>query len=78
MLNNQNAKVAWVNSQGEPCYGIARHIVAGPDNFGFLQGDVDVRDGYLRITSRTGFDHAISVRALMAMSGRGEFTHYDW
>lgn len=45
--------------------GVARHIVVSPDNPGFLQGDVDVREGYLRISGT--FEHFIPVREVMGL-----------
>jgi hypothetical protein len=74
----KGAKVAWVSDGGDSLYGHARHIVKSPDNFGFLNGDEDVRDGYLRITMKSGFERTISVRELMSMVALGEFVEYDW
>jgi hypothetical protein len=76
---SQSAKVAWVDPDtGDIRYGTARHIVVSPDNYGFLPRDTDVRDGYLRVTTRSGFDVALSVRALITLVQAGEFSIYDW
>lgn len=74
----RNAKVAWQDEDGDLHYGIARHIVKSPDNFGFLGRNEDVRDGYLRITGKTGFEHALSIRALIQMHRDGTFAAYNW
>ena len=75
---SESAKVAWVNGQGDVMYGTARHIVRGADDYAFLGTNQDVRDGFLRITSQQGFDHALSVRYLMNAMAKGEFARYDW
>lgn len=79
---SQSAKVAWVNDEdaeaGDVRYGTARHIVQGPDDIGFLRNDQDVRNGYLRITSRTGMEVFLPVRDLMRMAAEGRFAIYDW
>ena len=70
----RGARVRWLASDGYTILeGTARHIVQSPDNFGFLGGDQDVRDGYLRITSVTGMEHAVPVRRLMALVDGGGF-----
>lgn len=73
---SQSAKVRWLDDDGSTiCEGTARHIVRGEDDFTFIPQTMDVRDAFLRITSRhnLGWDVAIPVRKLMDMIMRGEF-----
>lgn len=71
---SRNAKVRWLGDDGYTIHeGTARHIVQSPDNFGFIGSDQDVRDAYLRITSTTGMEHAVSVRRLMNLVEMGGF-----
>lgn len=75
---SEGAKVAWANEDGDLFYGTARHIVKSPDDYGFLPGNLDVRDGYLRITTKTGMETAINVLSLAQMHSEGRFARYDW
>jgi len=70
------ARVARVLPSGTPVYGTARSI--GNDRGAFLGRDEDVRDGYLRVTTREGFETFWPVRELMPLVHSGEFTEYDW
>jgi len=71
---SRNAKVRWLASDGYTVLtGTARHIIQGPENFGFIRGDQDVRDAYLRITSITGMEHAVPIRRLMSLVEMGGF-----
>lgn len=74
----EGAKVAWANEDGDLHYGTARHIVKSPDDYGFTGPDMDVRDGYLRITTRTGMEVAYNVKELAQMHAEGRFAKYDW
>lgn len=53
--------VAWMQN-GKVRRGVARHIVCSASDFNFLNSSENVFDGYLRVTTDTGFDaaHAIS------------------
>ena len=67
-------RVAFIDETGDVSYGTARHIVAAPDNFGFLRSDEDVRGGYLRTTMRSGFERTDRVADLMDRLGETFFT----
>ena len=70
----RSAKVRWLGDDSTTIHeGVARHIIQGPDNFGFVRGDQDVRDAYLRITSKTGLEMTVSVRRLMYLVEMGGF-----
>ena len=68
-------------SDGSACddvvYGTARHICRDTSG-NFLRGEDDVRDGLLRVTSKSGFEYFWPVRELMAEVGQGMFAEYDW
>lgn len=68
---SQSAHVRWLDERGDIREGVARHIVRGATDFGFIDQTTDVRDAFLRITS--GFEITIPVRDLMGMVMRGEF-----
>jgi hypothetical protein len=71
---SQSAHVRWLDDDGSTiAEGTARHIVRGEDDFAFIPQTMDLRDAFLRITSRAGWDVAIPVRKLMDMVMRGEF-----
>lgn len=71
---SRNARVRWLGDDSHTIHeGTARHIVQSPDNFGFIGSDQDVRDAYLRITSLTGMEYAVSVRRLMHLIEMGGF-----
>ena len=72
---SRGAKVRWISHvDGETILsGTARHIVKGAEDWGFIGGDQDVRDAFLRITSVTGWDHAVPVRYLMELVRAGGF-----
>lgn len=71
---SRGAKVRWLGDDGYTIHeGTARHIVQSPDNFGFIRGDQDVRDAYLRITSVTGMEYAVPVKRLMHLVEMGGF-----
>lgn len=70
----RSAKVRWLGDDSYTIHeGTARHIVQSPENFGFIGSDQDVRDAYLRITSLTGMEYAVSVRRLMSLVEMGGF-----
>ena len=75
---SESAKVAWADEDCVIHHGTARHIVKSPDNFGFLNRDEDIRDGYLRVTMRSGFERALKVSELMPKVADGTFLKYDW
>jgi len=70
---SQTARVRWLDERGDIREGTARHIVRSADDFSFIPRDMDVRDGFLRITTTLGMEVTIAVRELMAMVQRGEF-----
>ena len=63
--------------QGGVIYGIARAICTQP-NGGFVGEKDDVRDGFLWVTMREGFEQWWPVRDLMAEYATQEFSQYDW
>lgn len=71
-----NSKVARANSDGEVTYGTARSV--GNETFAFLKKGEDVRDAFLRVTTRGGFEAAWKVSELMDEVHTGEFAKYDW
>lgn len=72
---SRSAKVRWLGDDSYTIHeGTARHIVQSPENFGFIGSDQDVRDAYLRITSLTGMEYAVSVRRLMSLVEMGGFS----
>ena len=73
------AKVARANHNGSVAYGTARSIGQDADHgFLFLGKDEDIRDAYLRVTTREGFEVAWPVVALMSEAEFGLFCLYDW
>lgn len=74
---SRGAKVRWISHVDDETIlsGTARHLVAGskPSEWHFIGSDQDVRDAYLRITSVTGWDHAVPVRYLMELVRQGGF-----
>jgi hypothetical protein len=71
---SRSAKVRWLGDDSYTIHeGTARHIVQGPDNFGFIGADQDVRNAYLRITSVTGMEYAVPIRRLMHLVEMGGF-----
>jgi hypothetical protein len=71
---SRSAKVRWLGDDSYTIHeGTARHIVQSPENFGFIGGDQDVRDAYLRITSVTGMEYAVPVKRLMSLVEIGGF-----
>ena len=75
---SQTAKVAYIGIGGEVVYGTARHIVGNPDTVGFIRSDQDIREAYLRVTLKTGFEAFPTVAYLADAHKRGEFSRYDW
>lgn len=74
-----NRKVARTTDGGETViYGTARHLVRSEEHYAFVGNDMDVRDAYLRVTSKTGLEFAWPIRALMAEIRTGSFALYDW
>lgn len=63
-------------AEGDILQGTARSI--GDANFNRLSSDTDVRDGFLRVTTRGGMEVAWPIRDLMDENARGEFAAYDW
>ncbi len=62
------AKVRWTTDEdGDIRYGTARHFVSSATDFSST--DADLRDRWLRITTDTGFDAALSVAWLMEHPG---------
>lgn len=73
----EGARVVFLDENGEQQNGTARHVVASPENFGFLASDEDVRNGYLRVTMQSGFDLTAKVADLIEDLGQ-TFYVYDW
>ncbi len=67
-LVESQAKVRWAfDEDGDIRYGTARHFVVSATDFSST--DADLRDRWLRITTDTGFDAALSVAWLMEHPG---------
>lgn len=45
--------------------GTLRHFVTGPDNYGFPGNKVDLRDQYVRMTTKSGMDITFSVAGFL-------------
>ena len=60
---------------GLTVYGVARHI-SDPDGR-FWPSDKDVRDAYLHVTSRSGWELFWPIRELLKQD-EGTFVAYDW
>lgn len=74
----QTARVAMVSDDGgEPLYGTARCISANDGGSGTTTSK-DVRDHYLRVTMRGGWERWFPVAELADKASRGEFLIYDW
>ncbi len=72
-----NSKVARVMPEtGDIVYGTARSI--GDLEGNFLSDGSDVREAWLRVTSRSGWELFWSVKVLAEEQSRGEFAAYDW
>ncbi|QDF18677.1 hypothetical protein SEA_PUPPER_191 [Gordonia phage Pupper] len=74
--SSTTAKVVRTDAEGNHLFGHARSI--GSENGAFIRDDEDIRDAFLRVTSRTGFEHFIPVRELIAEVTNRVFTAYDW
>jgi hypothetical protein len=77
----RGAKVARVMPEGhyaagDIIHGIARSI--GDSNGFFLTNADDIRDGFLRVTTRGGTEVFWPVRDLMEENKQGAFARYDW
>ena len=70
------AKVARAYDDGTVVYGTARSV--GDQTGAFGQSDDDIRDLYLRVTTREGWERFWPMRELMTEVETGEFTTYDW
>jgi hypothetical protein len=66
-----NAKVRWLLQSGDIAEGTARSI--GDERGNFLSWGEDVRDGYLRITNKGGWDHFVPVTKLIELVQEGGF-----
>jgi phage-related protein len=65
-------RVAWIHHVTEEViYGTARSIGDGIGNF--LKPVVDVRDGFLRITSNAGSDYILPMSTVTRMYDEGAF-----
>jgi hypothetical protein len=71
-------RIALVNDDGDIVYGHARGITTGDGVAGFIGRGRDIRDGFLWVTTRNGFESWYPVRALIASYARDEFRRYDW
>lgn len=54
--------------------GELRHIVLSEDCYAFLPHDRDVREGFVRITLRSGLDIALAVPEILSLMSEGLFT----
>lgn len=70
-------KVAYAREDCEILYGTARCLVGDAD-LGPRDIHADVRDAYLRITTRSGMEVAFPVTELMEANRQGRFLAYDW
>lgn len=76
---SETAKVAWVSDyNGEVFYGTARAITRANGSAMFIDRQTDVRDAWVWITMRGGWENWVSVQKLMDSYQRGEFQRYDW
>lgn len=71
-----SSKVALVREEGRILYGTARSI--GTEQGGFAGHSDDVREQYLRITTREGLEVFLPVLELANAHDRAEFVTYDW
>jgi len=77
---DKRAKVARATEDGNVLYGVARHFVRDPERAVFLGPDDDVRDAFLRVTMRSGYESFWRVSDLMpeTAAGSARFMAYDW
>lgn len=76
--STRTVKIAYARTDhDEVLYGTARCLVGGPD-LGPRDVHGDVRDAWLRITTRTGLETAFPVRELMVAARENRFCHYNW
>lgn len=64
-------KVVWLTSTGDVAEGTARSI--GDERGNFLREDEDIRDGFLRITSTSGWEIFEPVSRLADLVRQGGF-----
>ena len=62
--------------EGGPLYGHARSV--GDDRGNFLRADRDVREAYLRVTTRGGWDVFVPMAEVIEAAEEGRFGRYDW
>lgn len=74
---NQTAKVAYIGIDGQSIYGHARYFCGNGDGGGIPAG-MDIRQCYVRVTLRSGFESFPTVQYLSDAVKRGEFSIYDW
>ncbi len=74
----RTAKIARLDrrTESDVVYGHARSI--GDRDFGFIHGDQDVRDAFLRVTTRSGVEVAWPIRELVEDYKDHLFTQYEW
>lgn len=80
-MAQNTAKIAYLRTgpghEGEePLYGHARSITDARG--GFLPLDIDVRDGFLRVTTRSGFEVSLPLAALIEAHKHHYFVATDW
>lgn len=73
-----NQVVTWIDERGEAQAGTVRHFVRSADDYGFLGRYDDVREGHLRITTKTGFEWAPSVKDVLDRMNKNEFVKGDF
>jgi hypothetical protein len=67
---NKEGHVRWLDEDANIREGTLRHVVVSPQNYGFLRNDADVRDGYVRITTASGFEMTMAVPGMVDMVQR--------
>ena len=73
------AKVTWVyDDESLPRHGVARHLVTSPETAGFLGAEDDVRDAYLRVTGKSGWEEFFSVQFLIEKILDNTFLQHNW
>ena len=66
-------KVVWLNEEGNRMEGVARHICSDAETFGFLGSNQNVFEGFLRVTTSTGFELAQPISQIVPMVGKRWF-----
>lgn len=67
----RNARVEWLDDNGNLHDGVARHFVRDSANAYFLGDGDDVRDAYVRVSST--FEHFLPVTDVVRLVREGKF-----